>query len=142
MNNYVRRCKWIAIGCALVFFCCRQTTSTNPTSVIYGGGGVGVNGHVYMVADSLPLDSVMVTLTSFQGTNLQQQYYDISSLSDSAGLFRVVGALGYKVENFTDTTGYVHFCKAIFSKQGYIDTTFMVDNSTMLLDLKIYMRKS
>jgi hypothetical protein len=114
---------------------------TQPNNVLtVDGGGIDLKGHVYSIKDSLPIDSVRIILTAFKGTNLKRKYYDVSFFSDSTGFFGGGAAVGYQIKG-ADTIDRVHSCKAIFSKQGFIDTTFAVDQSERFNNLKIFMQK-
>jgi hypothetical protein len=122
-----------------IFFGCLNNTE----NVLYvDNGGIGVKGTVFSKLDSLPLDSVKIELIDFKGINIQPSLGDVFSFSDTSGKFQSFGAFGYKVINVTDTVGYVKQCSTIFSKQGYIDTSFSVDISMRHQYLQIYLRQS
>ena len=115
---------------------CSQTNNV----LTVDGGGIGLKGYVYSIKDSLPIDSVRIILTAFQGTNLQRAYYDVSFFSDSTGFFGGGAAVGYQIKG-ADTIDRVHTCKAVFSKQGFIDTAFFINQSDSFNNLKIFMQK-
>lgn len=108
------------------------------------GGGVGVEGHVFSGKDSIHLDSVRITFTSFEGSNLQGVWKDFVFYSDTAGYFNELVGAGYSIKNGEDINR-VRKCNVIFSKQGYLDTTFSIDNSApsgSFVNIKIYLKAS
>lgn len=102
------------------------------------GGGIGIEGYVCSKTDSLPLDSVQILLTSFEGTNLKRDFSDVVFLSDSLGRFSCRTGVGYSIQG-NDTIDLVHSCRAILSKIGFKDTSIDVNDKDDYYDLQIYL---
>jgi|WetSurMetagenome_2_1015567.scaffolds.fasta_scaffold764032_1 hypothetical protein len=119
----------------------------------FSGCTIQLQGYVYSKATKAPLDSVLVTLDSFEGTNLQQDarnWQPMTQWSDSNGSFgswangNNLEIIGYKVKETRgsfDTIGYVHSALATFSKSGYADTSFRIGNSSCSMAYNVYMRE-
>jgi hypothetical protein len=104
------------------------------------GGGVGIEGYVYSISDSMPLIGVEIKLTSFEGKNLKREISDVTVYSDSTGWFCCLAGVGYSIKG-NDTFDMVQHCQATFSKNNYKDTILDVYNKDIYKSLKLYMRR-
>jgi hypothetical protein len=113
----------------------------------FGGCTIKLQGYVYSKATKAPLDSVLVTLDSIEGTNLEQRYTKDSQFSESDGSFgmlKPMGSIGYELKinhGSYDTINLVHSASATFSKLGYVDTSFRIGKSSCDTIFNVYMRE-